>query len=81
MKKDEFIEKDVEYNYFTYARSPYDRIISGFFYKTPEKNIDDLKNFVKNTLILYDFSMNFNSEYIHYYPQYLFVCDGVCVND
>lgn len=75
IKKDEFIENNIEYNYFTYTRYPYDRIISGFFYKNPDKNIDDFQNFVKNTLILYDFSMNFNCDIIHYYPQYLFVCD------
>jgi hypothetical protein len=74
-KKYKFIENNVKYNYFTYTRCPYDRIISAFFYKNPKKNINDFKNFVKNTLISYDFSMNFDYRFIHYYPQYLFVCD------
>jgi len=75
MKKNNFIKNDIEYNYFTYTRCPYDRIISGFFYKNPDKYIDDLKYFVKNTLISYNFNMTFNYMIIHYYPQYLFVCD------
>ena len=74
IKKDEFIEK-IEDNYFTYTRNRYDRIISSFFYNYPQKNIDDFKFFIKNTLVLYDFSINFNAGIIHYYPQYLFVCD------
>jgi hypothetical protein len=73
MKKDKFIENR-EYEYFTYTRCPYDRIISGFFYKNPDKDIDDLMFFIKNTLPNYNFSMDFNCEIIHYYPQYLFVC-------
>ena len=75
IKKDEFIEKNIEYNYFTYIRNPYDRIISAFFYKNPDKNINDFKNFVETSLVLYEFSMNFDSNIIHYYPQYLFICD------
>jgi hypothetical protein len=70
-----FIEKNIEYNYFTYTRNPYDRIISAFFYKNPKKKINDFINFVKNNLILYDFNMEFNKDIIHYYPQYLFICD------
>ena len=75
IKKDDFIENNIEYNYFTYTRCPYDRIISAFFYKNPNKTIDNFKYFVKNTLTSYNFSMIFNYEIIHYYPQYLFVCD------
>lgn len=75
IKKDQFIENQIEYNYFTYTRNPYDRIISAYFYKNYNVNIDDFKNFLKNILVLYDFSMIFDSSIIHYYPQYLFVCD------
>jgi hypothetical protein len=73
--KDKFIENNVEYNYFTYTRCPYNRIISAFFYKNPRGNIDTFRWFVKNTLISYNFSMDYNYDIIHYYPQYLFVCD------
>ena len=75
IKKDNFIENN-EYKYFTYTRNPYDRIISGFFYKNPKKNVHDFRFFIKEILVLYNFSMNFDFNIIHYYPQYLFVCDN-----
>lgn len=75
MKKNNFLKNDIEYKYFTNTRNPYDRIISAFFYKNITTNIDDFKHFVKNTLISYDFNMSFDYTIIHYYPQYLFVCD------
>ena len=75
IKRGEFIENDIDYNYMSYTRNPYNRIISGFFYKNPKKKIEDFKIFVKETLVLYDFSMEFNKKIIHYYPQYLFLCD------
>jgi hypothetical protein len=70
------IDPTINYHYFAYSRNPYHRIISGFFFKNPTKNIHNFKEFIKNTLPLYDFSMEFHSDIIHYYPQYLFVCDG-----
>lgn len=75
VKRNDFIENNIEYKYFANSRNPYDRIISAFFYKNINKNIDDFKYFVKNTLITYDFNMSFDCTIIHYYPQYLFVCD------
>jgi len=75
MKKNEIIEKNVKYNFFAHTRCPYNRIISAFFYRNPNKQIDDFKNFVKSTLILYDFSIHFDYSIIHFYPQYLFICD------
>jgi hypothetical protein len=78
VKKDEFIEKNIEYNYFTYVRDPYDRIISAYFYiysRTRKNKISDFKNFVKNVLTKYNFSMIFDSNIIHFYPQHLFVCN------
>jgi hypothetical protein len=75
VKKDEFIEKNIEYNYFTYSRDPYYRIISAYFYIYRRKKINDFKNFVKNVLTKYNFSMNFDSNIIHFYPQHLFVCN------
>lgn len=74
-KKNYFINNNIEYNYFTYTRCPYNRIISAFFYKNSDKKIDDFKHFIKNTLILYEFNMTFYYKNIHYYPQYLFICD------
>ena len=70
-----FIKENIDYNYFTYKRNPYDRIISAYFYKNSGKKINDFKNFVKNALVLYNFDMNFDKDIIHYYPQYLFICD------
>jgi hypothetical protein len=75
IKKNMFITNNIEYKYFTNTRNPYDRIISGFFYKNTNKKIDDFKYFVKNILIKYNFNMSFDYRIIHYYPQYLFVCD------
>jgi len=75
LKKNKFIETNVEYNYFTYTRCPYHRIISAFFYINYNKKIDDFKYFVKNILVSYDFNMKFYYEIIHFYPQYLFICD------
>jgi len=75
LKKNEFIENNIDYNYFTYTRCPYHRIISAFLYKNYNKNIDDFKYFVKNTLTTYDFNNKFDYRIIHYYPQYLFICD------
>lgn len=75
IKKDDFIEKDLIYNIFTYTRCPYDRIISAYFYKNKNKDIDNFKNFIKNQLALLNFSLNFDFNIIHYYPQYLFICD------
>jgi hypothetical protein len=75
IKKNNFIKNNIKYNYFTYTRCPYHRIISAFFYKNSHKTIDDFKHFVKNILISYEFDMTFNHTIIHYYPQYLFVCN------
>ena len=75
MKREKFIDPTVEYHYFAHSRNPYHRMISAFFFKNPTKNIMNFKEFVKNTLGLYDFSTEFNRDIVHYYPQYLFVCD------
>jgi hypothetical protein len=75
IKKDEYIDPNIEYLYFTYTRNPYDRIISAFFYKNPIKNIQNFKDFCKNELLILDFNLDFDKRYIHYYPQYLFLCD------
>jgi hypothetical protein len=75
IKRNNFITNNIEYQYFANSRNPYDRIISAFFYNNLKQNINDFKNFVKNTLIAYDFNMSFDYTIIHYYPQYLFVCD------
>jgi hypothetical protein len=76
MLNQNYVKKNIEYNYFTFTRNPYDRLISAFFYKNPKKNNDDLKKFILNTLVKYKFSTDFKSNIIHYYPQYLFVCDN-----
>ena len=77
MERKNHIHNNTNYNYYAYSRNPYDRTISAFFYLNPNKTIDDFKYFCKNVLINYDFNLDFNPDYIHYYPQYLFVVD-VC---
>ena len=78
MHKNSYISflKGKHTNYYTYTRNPYNRIISAFFYRNRKSNIDDLKNWIKEKLIKYDFNNNFNKKIIHYYPQYMFICDS-----
>lgn len=64
-----------DYTYYSYTRNPYDRVISAFFYLNPTKNNLDFKQFCKTKLIQCDFNLSFDKKYIHYYPQYLFLCD------
>jgi len=49
-KVDLFVDTSIKYNYFTYIRNPYDRIISAFFSLNKNKNISDFMFFCKNTL-------------------------------
>ena len=57
VKRDKFVNNLIDYNYFTYSRNPYDRIISAFFYRNPKKNKNDFKEFIKKTLITFDFNL------------------------
>jgi hypothetical protein len=77
MKRNELINNNIDYQYFSYSRNPYDRIISAYFYvhRKVKKTINDFVYFCKNILTKLDFNSNFNSDIIHYYPQYLFLCD------
>ena len=74
-KRFAFIDKKIKYNYFAHSRNPYDRIISAFFYLNKTQTISGFQNFIKNTLITYKFDLEFDKTHIHYYPQYLFICD------
>jgi len=75
MKRDLFIEQNEQYIYFSFSRNPYDRIISAFFYLNPNTSKDKFKYFIKNKLPTLDFNLSFDCSIIHYYPQYLFLCD------
>lgn len=83
MKRSEYIDPAIEYRYFTYSRNPYDRLISAYFYLCKIHNsllngknsIQEFRFFIKNILKKYKFSLEFNSNMIHFYPQYLFICD------
>jgi hypothetical protein len=70
---DKYVENHNSYTYFAYSRNPYDRIISAYLYKDNKK--DFFKEFCKKELPMYNFNLDFDNNIIHYYPQYLFVCD------
>jgi len=76
LRRNNHIEEGTQYTYFAHSRNPYHRIISAFFYLNKGKNVIDFKNFCKHVLPKLDFNLNFVKEYIHYYPQYLFVCEA-----
>lgn len=76
--KDKYIKNIVptdNVKYYTFTRNPYNRLISAYFYNNPNNTIEDFKLFVTNNLINMNFNLDFDSKIIHYYPQYLFVCD------
>jgi hypothetical protein len=76
-KMNQYIKNIENYKIYAYSRNPYDRIISAFFYKNKNKNrnINDFKKFCKNELLKFNFNKEYPYTYIHYYPQYMFVCD------
>lgn len=65
---------EIQY-YYTYVRNPYRRIISAFFYLNPNSKREDFKHFIKTKLIKMSFDTSYKKSIIHYYPQYLFICD------
>lgn len=76
VKRGGYINEGDKYNYITYSRNPYDRLISGYFYKNTDKTIEDFKNFCKNELPKMKFNNKYKREIIHYYPQYMFICNN-----
>lgn len=75
VKRIGYINEGETYNYITYSRNPYDRLISAFYYKNSGKEIDDFKKYCKEGLPKLIFNNKYNNKIIHYYPQYLFICD------
>lgn len=75
MKVGQYIDNIQGIRFFAHSRNPYDRIISAYFYRHPKCTLLNFKNFVKYDLKKVVFSMEFTKEMIHYYPQYLFICD------
>lgn len=69
------INKYSDLNYFTFVRNPYQRVLSAFKYVTHKKGIDPFKQFIKNTLKTIIFDKKYHHKKIHYYPQYMFLCD------
>jgi hypothetical protein len=80
IKRNDYIDNDIIYHYFTYSRNPYHRFISAYFYlchmnEDEYKNsIEDFRFFIKNKLKKINF-LNYNFNIIHFCPQYLFICD------
>lgn len=76
MWKEQYVDTWSDFIFFAHSRNPYYRIISAFFYKNSEKNINDFKIFLLDELPCIKFNCEFHKEYIHYYPQYFFICDN-----
>ena len=76
VKRGGFINERETYNYITYSRNPYDRLISAFFYKNKGKGKEDFKIFCKVELPKLKFNNKYKNEIIHYYPQNLFICNN-----
>lgn len=75
MLRSKYIKNDKEITYFSYSRNPYHRLISAYFYLNSQKKPCDFIDFCKNILPKHNFDLSFRSNIIHYYPQYLFVCN------
>ena len=73
--KDNYYNSNNEKIYYAHSRNPYDRIISAYFYKNNNNNIFDFKLFIKNILKTLNFNNKYSLDIIHYYPQYMFICD------
>ncbi len=74
MRRHKFIVPSVKYTYVTYTRNPYDRIISAFFYRFGRtQTVQQLQAFILS--LPQDFKLDFKDSLIHFYPQYLFLCD------
>lgn len=61
--------------FIAHTRNPYDKLISAYFYKNNSSSIEEFKSFVRNELPKINFDTTFYANIIHYYPQYLFLCD------
>jgi len=75
MKIGQYIDDIHKIRFFAHSRNPYDRIISAYFYRNRNCTLLNFKNFVKYDLHKTVFSMEFPNTLVHYYPQYLFICD------
>lgn len=70
------LDSSKEYRFIAHSRNPYDRLISAYFYLNPNKSTDDFRHFCLHILPLFEFNTEkYDRTYIHYYPQYLFLCD------
>ena len=76
IKRHKYINVKNKYNYVTYSRDPYDRLISAFFYKNREKSVEDFKKFCNKELINIRFDNKYSYKNIHYYPQHRFICNN-----
>ena len=75
--KNNYVLNNETHIFYAFSRNPYDRIISAYFYKfnNLNKSISDFQHFIINELNNYNFKDEFNKYLIHFYPQYLFVCN------
>lgn len=74
-KLNKFINTKHKNIIYSYVKNPYSRIIELFLKKFKHKKIKDFKNFCKNNISKYIFDLNFNQDYVEFFPQYLFLCD------
>lgn len=80
VKKRKLTHPNQTIQYITFLRNPYDRVISAFFHlhrdtlaRRPNRE-KYFNKFIQHELVNYKFN-DYNSDYIHYYPQYKFLID------
>jgi len=69
----EYINQEFDHSYITFARDPYQKLISTFV-NTKYSDEMTLKEFIINKLASMKFD-DYHYEFIHYYPQYKFIVD------
>jgi hypothetical protein len=68
-----YLDPDIKYNFFTYSRNPYHRMISAYFDANRSGNIAQLNEYVHKSIPYKKFDWDLKNGKVHFYPQYLYV--------